>query len=68
MYITCIYTKIYCGYFWEACIVVADVLIEAITVPVVAVIVADFSAAMVCDKSGNGTTDEKGKQLERLLQ
>ncbi len=56
MYNSCIYTKIYCGYFWGACIVATEMLVEAMAVPVVAVAVADGAAATVSDVGGTGST------------
>ena len=54
LYNTCIYIKISCGYFWGACIVAAEVLVEAVAMAVVAVTVADGAATTV---EGSGTTE-----------
>ena len=55
-YNTCIYTKIYCGYFWVACIVEAEMLVEELTVPVVELAEVDNATATLCDGGGNVTT------------
>ena len=67
MYKICIYTKIYCGYVWGVCIVAAEVLVEAIAVPVVAVTVADGVAAIVFDGGGNGATVEGNGTTEMIV-
>ena len=59
MYNSCIYTKIYFGYFWGACIVAAEMLVEAMAVPVVAEEVAEGAAATVSDVGGTGSTVEE---------
>ena len=60
-YNTCIYTKIYCGYFWGACIVAAEMLFEELAVPVVKVAEVDGAAATLCDGGGNVTAVGKSE-------
>ena len=66
LYNTCIYTKLYCGYFWGACIVAAEMLVEELAVPVVAVAVVDSAAATLCEGGGTrATVGSLGAAAER---
>lgn len=59
MFNTCIYTNIYCGYIREACILAAEVLIEAVEALVVVVAVVDKAAAIVCNGGSYRVTVEE---------